>query len=179
MSKKEVWVYADWEGMVQPKCIHFASAMTMTGNNEDTLKEHTASYLELAEFIQFSGGNIKADLWQLWRRLIFNIAVSNTDDHLRNHGFLLTEKGWHLSPAYDLNPSVEKNGLSLNIDMDDNTLDFDLAKSVGEYFQLTLVEMNQILREVQQVVKQWRLLANQLKIPRSEQKMMDAAFKIH
>ena len=67
---------------------------------------------------------------QLWRRIVFNIAVSNTDDHLRNRGLTLNEKGWELSPAYDLNPSTEKDGLALNIDMDDNSLNFALAKSV-------------------------------------------------
>ena len=87
--------------------IHFASAMTMTGNNEDTIRDSPASYLELAEFIQFSGANNEADLEQLWRRIVFHIAISNTDDHLRNHGFTLENGGWRLSPAYDINPSVD------------------------------------------------------------------------
>jgi serine/threonine-protein kinase HipA len=69
--------------------IHFASAMTMTGNNEDTIKDNQASYLDIAMFISNYGANIEANLHQLWRRIIFNIAISNTDDHLRNHGFIL------------------------------------------------------------------------------------------
>lgn len=69
-------------------------------------------------------------------RIGFNIAISNTDDHLRNHGFILSAEGWKLSPAYDLNPSIDKDGLSLNIDMHNNDLNFDLAKSVDEYFRL-------------------------------------------
>src|SRR5438045_2396085 len=76
--------------------VHLASAMTMTANNEDTIKDNPASYLDLAEFIQYSGANNRADLHQLWKRIIFNIAVSNTDDHLRNHGFILKEDGWRL-----------------------------------------------------------------------------------
>jgi len=68
--------------------IHFASAMTMTGQNEDTIKENPASYLDMAEFIQYNGAQNKQDLQQLWRRIVFHIAVSNTDDHLRNHGFI-------------------------------------------------------------------------------------------
>lgn len=116
--------------------IHFASAMTMLGHNEDTIKEQPVGYLDIAEFIQFSGENIKADLHQLWKRIIFNIAISNTDDHLRNHGFILTNKGWKLSPAFDINPSVDKHGLALNIDSHNNALSYDLARSVGEYFQL-------------------------------------------
>jgi Uncharacterized protein related to capsule biosynthesis enzymes len=65
----------------------------------------------------------------LWRRIVFNISVSNTDDHLRNHGFLLSEEGWRLSPAFDVNPSIDKQGLALNIDMDNNALDYELARS--------------------------------------------------
>ena len=93
--------------------IQFASAMTMTGKNEDIIKDNPPSYLDMAEFIQFNGAQNKNDLHQLWRRIIFNIAISNTDDHLRNHGFILTEKGWILSPVYDVNPSIDKGGLSL------------------------------------------------------------------
>ena len=117
----------------------------MTGQHEDTIKENPASYLDMAEFIQYNGAQNKQDLQQLWRRIIFHIAVSNTDDHLRNHGFILTEKGWILSPAFDINPSVDKDGLALNIDTNNNDLDFELAKTVGEYFQLTDDEMNTIL----------------------------------
>ncbi|MEO8146784.1 MAG: type II toxin-antitoxin system HipA family toxin, partial [Bacteroidia bacterium] len=106
---------------VKNERLHFASAMTMTGNNETTIKDIPASYLDIAEFIQFSGSNNAADLHQLWRRIVFNIAVSNTDDHLRNHGFLLIKKGWKLSPAYDINPSTDKDGLALNIDATDNS----------------------------------------------------------
>ena len=71
------------------KRIHFSSAMTMTGNNEDTIRDTPASYLDIAEFIQFNSANVEADLHQIWRRIVFNIAISNTDDHLRNHGFIL------------------------------------------------------------------------------------------
>lgn len=157
--------------------VHFASAMTMTGNNEDTLKEHPASYLDLAEFIRFSGSNIKADLQQLWRRIVFHIAVSNTDDHLRNHGFLLSSTGWNLAPAYDLNPSNDKDGLALNIDMDNNALDFQLAMSTGQYFQLNNKEMLDILEQVKKVVSQWRFVANNIGISRHEQELMEAAFR--
>lgn len=126
--------------------IHFSSAMTMTGNNEDTIRDSPASYLDIADFIQTYGANVEANLHQLWRRIVFNIAISNTDDHLRNHGFLLTHEGWNLSPAYDLNPSVDKAGLALNIDMDSNALDFDLARSVGEFFRLSQKQMDNIIQ---------------------------------
>ena len=157
--------------------LHFASAMTMTGNNEDTIKDHSASYLDLAEFIRFSGANIKADLQQLWRRIVFHIAVSNTDDHLRNHGFILSPTGWHLAPAFDLNPSTDKDGLALNIDMDNNELDFELAMSVGQYFQLTKLEMIEILEQVKKVVSGWRVVAKHIGISRHEQELMETAFR--
>ncbi|WP_179367613.1 type II toxin-antitoxin system HipA family toxin [Winogradskyella forsetii] len=157
--------------------IHFASAMTMTGNTEDVIRDTTPSYLEIVEFIENYGVDVEANLHQLWRRIVFNIAISNTDDHLRNHGFILTEKGWILSPAYDLNPSIEKDGLSLNIDMDDNALDFDLAKSVGIYFRLSEKEMQTILNEVLTVVKDWKSMAQQIGIKNQEIELMEGAFK--
>lgn len=158
--------------------IHFASAMTMTGNNEDTIRDNQASYLEIADFIQTYGANVEENLHQLWRRIIFNIAVSNTDDHLRNHGFILTKSGWVLSPAYDINPSIDKDGLALNIDMDNNALDFEVAKSVGEYFRLNENQMNEIITEVITSVREWKSIANKIGIPRSEQELMSKAFNI-
>ncbi len=156
--------------------VHFASAMTMTGHNEETLKNHEPSYLELAEFIQFTGSQNVVDLQQLWRRIIFNICVSNTDDHLRNHGFLLTEKGWILSPAYDLNPSVDKDGLSLQINETDNALDFDLAREVGVYFEMLPQQMDACIAEVSAAVNQWERVADELGIRRSEKELMAPAF---
>jgi serine/threonine-protein kinase HipA len=156
--------------------IHFASAMTMTGNNEDTIRDNTASYLDLAEFISNYGANVEENLHQLWRRIIFNIAISNTDDHLRNHGFILTDEGWILSPAYDINPSIDKDGLALNIDTNNNALDFELAKEVGEYFRLDVEKMNIIINEILESVSQWKEIATKIGIPRSEQELMEKAF---
>ena len=162
---------------IKSERIHFASAMTLTGNNEEILRNITASYLDIAEVIQKYGANVNADLAQLWKRIVFNILISNTDDHLRNHGFILCDKGWLLSPAYDINPSIDKSGLSLNIDLDNNDLDIELAKSVGEYFRLNVTEMNKIIEEVLLAVKQWRNIANEIGISRMEQELMLAAFK--
>ena len=156
--------------------IHFSSAMTMTGNSEEKLRDNPASYLEIAEFISNFGVHIDENLHQLWRRIVFNIAVSNTDDHLRNHGFLLTNEGWELSPAYDLNASIDKEGLFLNIDMNDNSLDFDLAKSVGIYFRLSENQMYSIILEVKDAVSQWKDIASKIGIIRSEQMLMENAF---
>ena len=132
----------------------------------------------MVDYIESNGCHVKENLTELWRRVVFNIAVSNTDDHLRNHGFILTDKGWELSPAYDLNPSIDKNGLALNIDIDNNALDFELAKSVGEYFRLNSSEMDQVLAQVLSSVKQWRGWADKIGIPRSEQELMNPAFRL-
>lgn len=158
--------------------IHFASAMTMTTNNEETIRDNPPTYLDIAEFISNHGANIEANLHQLWRRIIFNIAISNTDDHLRNHGFILTKAGWILSPAYDLNPSIEKDGLSLNIDTDNNALDFELAKSVGEYFRLNEKQMETTLNEVLSATSNWKTIAKEIGISRSEQELITSAFRI-
>lgn len=157
--------------------IHFASAMTMTGNNEDTIKENPAGYLDIAEFIQFSGAQNTNDLHQLWRRIVFNIAISNTDDHFRNHGFILTTEGWILSPAFDINPYIDKDGLALNIDTDNNALDFDLAKSVGGFFQLSDSSMDAIIHEVKTAVGSWQKVAQEIGISRPEQELMASAFR--
>ncbi len=154
--------------------IHFSSAMT--GNNEDTIRDSPASYLDIAEFIQSNGVNIDNNLYQLWRRIVFNIAISNTDDHLRNHGFILTSKGWVLSPAYDINPSIDKDGLALNIDMDNNALDLELAKSVGEYFRLDKKQMDVIIEEVLDSIRQWKKIAGEIGISRAGQELMAKAF---
>ncbi|MFO8147029.1 MAG: HipA domain-containing protein [Gillisia sp.] len=156
--------------------IHFASAMTMTGNTEESLKTNTPSYLDIVDVIENHGTNVDENLQQLWRRIVFNIAVSNTDDHLRNHGFILNEKGWELSPAFDLNPSIDKDGLALNIDMDDNALNFKLARSVGKFFRLNESEMDTILKEVLNAVKEWKSVAKQIGIPPREQLLMEPAF---
>lgn len=156
--------------------VHFASAMTMTSNTEVKLRDHQASYLEIAEFIQNYGANINENLEQLWRRIVFNIAISNTDDHLRNHGFIITNEGWILSPAYDLNPSIDKGGLALNIDMENNALDFELAKSVGKYFRLDEKQMETILDEVMMSVGNWKTVADKIEISIKEQEIMGQAF---
>lgn len=156
--------------------IHFSSAMTMTGNNEDTIRDNPASYLDIAEFIQSNGVNIDENLNQLWRRILFNIAISNTDDHLRNHGFVLTSKGWILSSAYDINPSIDKDGLALNVDMDNNALDLKLAKSVGEYFRLDNKQMEVISDEVLDSVRQWKKIADKIGISSTELELMAGAF---
>lgn len=159
------------------KRLHFSSAMTQL-QYYDGEHSHGASYLEIAEFLSNQGAQTKADLAQLWRRIVFNIAVSNTDDHLLNHGFLLTDKGWKLSPAYDLNPMVGKQGLHLNITDTDNALDYQLAFEVKDFFRLTQTAARQIYDEVLNAVKPWQLVAQRLGISRAEQTMKQEAFNV-
>lgn len=158
--------------------IHFASAMTLLGYNDGADYHEGVSYLEIAEFISRNGANINLDLKELWTRIILNIGIKNTDDHLRNHGFLLSENGWILSPAYDINPNPFGSGLTLNISEDDNSLDFELALSVIDYFRLKEGEALQIINKVKSSIMNWEKLANSIKISREEQYRMKAAFDV-
>ena len=162
---------------INGKRIHFASAMTLLGYTDGTNSAEGVSYLELAEWIGRNCNNVSQNLEQLWRRIVFNIAVSNCDDHLRNHGFLLTPKGWTLSPAYDINPDEHGMGLKLNISEDDNSLDFELALSVAAYFGLDNATSNEIINQTKKVVSNWQQLATQYGISRSEQEDNAGAFR--
>jgi hypothetical protein len=108
---------------------------------------------------------------------VFDIAISNTDDHLRNHGFIIKDSCWRLSPAYDINPSTDKDGLALNIDLVNNELDFELAKSVTQYFKLNNVQSDKILNEVKLCVNNWRKIADKIGISHRDQELMSGAFQ--
>jgi serine/threonine-protein kinase HipA len=147
--------------------------MTLLGRRDGA---DSTSYLDLASFIIKNGADPKQDLEELWRRIVFNIAVKNTEDHLRNHGFLLTAYGWTLAPAYDVNPNYQGRGLTLNISETDNSLDFDLALSVAKYFR---VEKNadSIIKRVRCSVTKWKTIAKKYSIPASEIGVMTDAFE--
>ncbi|MFZ1289423.1 MAG: HipA domain-containing protein [Melioribacteraceae bacterium] len=158
--------------------IHFSSAMTLLGYRDNKDSHDGASYLELADFICNNGARINSDLEEIWKRIVFSISVSNTDDHLRNHGFLLTERGWILSPAYDINPNEMGMGLSLNISESDNSLDYELALDIAEYFRLKKEKASLIITEIKSNVSRWKEVANKYKISKTEQLMMEKAFRI-
>jgi serine/threonine-protein kinase HipA len=159
--------------------IHFASAMTLTGQVDGADASTGASYLEIAEVIASRGASPRADLAELWTRIVFNVLVSNTDDHFRNHGFLLDpQAGWRLSPAYDMNPIPNSNGLALNIDETDNALDLELVRSVAAYFRVSARDANEIIDRVSRAVGQWTEVASGLGITRSEQSSMAHAFRV-
>jgi serine/threonine-protein kinase HipA len=157
--------------------IHYASAMTMLGYTDERDSHAGVSYLELADFISTNGARVNDDLEELWKRIVFSISVSNTDDHLRNHGFILTEKGWLLSPAFDINPNEMGTGLNLNISDSDNSLEYDLALEVAEYFRVKKDKAEKIITDIKSTVSMWRQIANKFDIPKSELLIMDKAFR--
>ncbi|WP_330212913.1 type II toxin-antitoxin system HipA family toxin [Pseudomonas sp. Z18(2022)] len=159
--------------------VHFASAMTLTGHTDGDDASTGVSYLELARVLMTQGAETRADLRELWCRILFNVLVSNTDDHLRNHGFLLEPgRGWRLSPAYDMNPDRYGHGLKLNISEHDNALDLDLVRSVAGFFRVPLREADTLIERFKGVVNQWSTLANAVGISRREQEEMSPAFKL-
>jgi len=157
--------------------IHFASAMTMLGYSDGTDHNDGVSYLELAEFILTGGCQPELDIEQLWRRIVFSILTSNTDDHLRNHGFLLTSQGWKLSPAFDLNPNPYGTGLHLNISETSNSLDPALALQVAIHFRLSPQKASQILFQMQNEINQWRKIAGKLNLKPAEQAFLSPSFR--
>ena len=157
--------------------LHFASAMTLTGHQDGDDGSTGVSYLEIARVLINHGAQTDVDLQELWLRIVFNLLVSNTDDHLRNHGFILMPgKGWRLSDAYDMNPVPESYGLKLNISEADNAMDLDLARSVAHYFRVDTETADAIIERSQAVVRQWPTIADRLGIPTREQERMASAF---
>jgi len=142
-------------------------------------QDHTdgATYLELVEFIMSYGASVDKDLEELWRRIVFSICISNTDDHLRNHGFILSDRGWLLSPAYDINPVETGTGLKLNISDTDNALNLDLAMEVRAFFRIEESRARKIIAEVKSVLRNWRQIANKYGISRSDQEEKAIAFQ--
>jgi len=159
--------------------IHFASAMTLLGCKDGDDYHNGKSYLDIAGFIFQHGEKdyIQTDLEELWRRIVFNISVKNTDDHLRNHGFLLGKNGWRLAPAYDVNPVSTGTGLTLNISDEDNSLNLGLALEVAEYFRMDKNKAAEIIHQIQTVVSSWRILASKYGVSRREQELMASAFE--
>ena len=157
--------------------LHFASAMTLLGYSDGVDFQDGASYLEMAEFIARKGADVNRDLEELFRRIVFSICVSNTDDHLRNHGFLLTQAGWTLSPAYDINPNPKSTSLKLNISAHDNSPDLNLAVEVAPFFRLTNDKAASIIQNTLSVVSKWKQVAAKYKLSRDEQDRMSQAFR--
>ncbi|MDZ4819208.1 MAG: HipA domain-containing protein [Planctomycetota bacterium] len=157
--------------------IPFLSAMSMLGARD----HQTHSYLEIADAIRQHGASPGSDLSELWRRMVFNVLISNTDDHLRNHGFLYDgTAGWKLSPAYDLNPvptEIKPRLLSTTITFDSPAASLDLAFEVAEEFGLHVPAARNVAREVGTATSRWRHVAKQYGIAEKAIARMASAFE--
>lgn len=157
--------------------VPFLSAMSMLGANDN----ETRSYLEFVDALRQYGAAPKSDMHMLWRRIVFSVLISNTDDHLRNHGFLYDgPDGWRLAPAYDLNPvpvDIKPRVLATAIDLDDGTASLDLALSVAGYFELDEAQTREIAKEVGQAVSSWREEAAHLGLASGQIDRMASAFE--
>lgn len=166
----------EWEGGELLR-IPFLSAMSMLGANDNEMH----SYLEIVYALAQHGGEPEQDMEELWRRLVFSILISNTDDHLQNHGFLYErQKGWRLSPLYDVNPTpveLKPRVLSTMIDFDDSTASLDLAYSVISEFRISSQRADEIVREVASAVGQWQFEAERIGLRRNEIDRMASAFE--
>jgi serine/threonine-protein kinase HipA len=152
----------------------YASAMTLLRKKQS----EGSSYLELAHFLRAQGDGIStaADLAQLFRRVAFNVAVGNRDDHLRNHGFVLASTGWRLAPAFDVNPNIDKSEHVLNIDDTDNRPSLNTVLSTAEFYGLTSVQAKQTIDEVLEVTSNWRETARKVGIPKADIELTASAF---
>jgi len=155
----------------------FLSAMSMLGAKDN----ENRSYLEIVDALRRHGAAPKEDMEALWRRLVFNILISNTDDHLRNHGFLYAgQEGWRLSPAYDLNPvptDIKPRILSTAINEEDNTASLPLAMEVAGYFELDDKKARRIAKQVGTAVSKWRDEAARHGLAKNEIDRMASAFE--
>lgn len=159
------------------KRVHFASAMTLLGKTDGTSAADGTSYLDIVAFIRSYGAQPKKDLIELWKRIVFNMAVTNTDDHLRNHAFVLTGKGWILSPLYDVNPVPYGDELSLNVDEDDNSICMELAVQVATKFGISELDARSYAEDIQTIVRDnWERTAIKYGLTRRQIEEMRPAF---
>ena len=158
--------------------LHFSSAMTMLGKTDGASAVDGTSYLDIVSFIKSNGVSAKDDLIELWKRIVFNMAVSNTDDHLRNHGFILTPKGWRLSPLYDVNPVPQGDELSLNVSESDNRISLDLAIETAHYYGIKEADATKLAEDILAMVRDnWERLAKECGLNRSDIEDMRPAFR--
>jgi serine/threonine-protein kinase HipA len=157
--------------------IPFLSAMSMLGAGDNEQR----SYLEIGDALRQYGAHPEEDCGQLWRRIVFSILIANTDDHLRNHGFLYDPAGgWRLAPAYDLNPvplDIKPRVLTTAIDEVDGTASLELAFDVAEHFRIKLDAAKNIATEVRAAVTHWHTAAKGLGLSRDEIDRMASAFE--
>ena len=158
--------------------IHYASAMTLLGKTDGASAADGTGYLDIAAFIKADGARPKADLQELWKRIVFSMTITNTDDHLRNHAFLLTSKGWTLSPLFDVNPVPFGDELALNVNETDNRIRTDLAIETAPRFGIKREDAERIVNEISQIVKErWMPLARSCGLSHGQIEAMRPAFE--
>ncbi len=162
---------------VNNKRIPFVSAMTMLSATDG---DKNYSYQDIADVIRQNSSDPKADMEELWKRIVFSVLISNTDDHLRNHGFLrFDNNGWRLSPVYDINPCIDNIGvLSTMITQGDSSATLENALSVAEYLEISQEKANQIVEQIKVSVMQWKQVAKRLGLSQAEINKMEPAFKV-
>ena len=159
------------------KRVHFASVMTLLGKTDGASAADGSSYLDIAAFIKSYGAQPKKDLTELWKRIVFNMAVTNTDDHLRNHAFILTDKGWILSPLYDVNPVPYGDELSLNVDEDDNSINVELTIQTAVRFGISKSDAKAYAEDILKIVRDnWEKSAAGYGLTRRQTEEMRPAF---
>ena len=176
VAKRPVFMMARFDRMADGGRRPFRSALTALGAADGEVR----SYLELVDVLRQDGADAPGDAAQLWRRMVFNILISNTDDHLRNHGFLREPGGWRLSPAYDLNPmptDVKPRIHALALDETDQDASLDTVLGVAAYFRLSKPEALAIAKEVGVVVATWREVAGQHGLTANQIDRMASAFE--
>ena len=162
---------------IENKRIHFASAMTLLGKTDGASAEDGSSYLDIADFIKSNGIQAKEDLIELWKRIVFNMAVSNIDDHLRNHAFIFKNKGWTLSPLYDVNPVPYGDELSLNVDENNNSIDIELAINTAIKFGISIEDAKKYANDIQKTVRDnWEITARKYGLSHGQIEEMRPAF---
>ena len=162
---------------LENKRVHFASAMTLLEKTDGASAADGSSYLDIAAFIKSCGAQPKNDLVELWKRIVFNMAVTNTDDHLRNHAFIFTDKGWVLSPLYDVNPVPYGDELSLNVDNEDNSISIELAVQTSVKFGIPKPDAETYAEDILKIVRDnWEKSANEYGLSRRKIEEMRPAF---
>ena len=157
--------------------IHFASAMCLLGSKDGDGAASGIGYLDLADLILRISAAPDEDLRELWRRIVFSILVRNTDDHLRNHGFLLGPRGWSLSPLFDVNPTPWGSSLSLNVTENSNRLDVSLAIEVARHFRVTPADAGSFIGSCRNVLSGWKTMAADRGLQKREITLMERAFR--
>ena len=160
------------------KRIHYASAMSLLGLQDGDNATAGHGYLDIVQFIRAYSKHPAQDLRELFTRVAFSIAISNTDDHFRNHAFLLDEDGWKLSPAFDINPSVNQEYLALYITEAESRMSNKLLLSTAQYYLLSHEDAKEIVNKVDEIVElNWEKLAKRIGISHQSIEMMRSAFR--